>query len=274
MDLIKKHLLAAIKDFVLTRNGVIISDGGANQFSCVFATVNNRFFAITASHCLNDIQNRDSILIGTFNNQSPGVKITPKNIYSNAVDVTDDIPKIDIGVIELNNKQAEELKVDWFKEDDLTSNFTGTGAFVCLAGFPTHLFSNSKVGSQHTFFPRPFIYLSQISDRIPPSENLKISSDPSVDIYIEYSPINIIEGSINEKADILKPQGLSGCGILIIPLSINGHIWTPSNTKLAGIQSSYIKKSKLLRAKRIEHLYALLNLNYKLQFINQNVSNS
>jgi hypothetical protein len=63
----------------------------------------------------------------------------------------------------------------------------------------------------------------------------------------------------DSKEYLQNPKGMSGAGVWLLPPSVRrDQIWDGSRARLAGIQSTWYKRVKLLKATRIERLLELL----------------
>lgn len=247
---LKEQVHRAIQEHVRPRMGFFLSDGGKNQFSGTFLRNNDRFYAVTASHNIDKIEDSKTLRVSTFRNQAgvslasaPGIRyLEPgKNTHH---------PQIDIAILALAPALAEALGADWFDKDTCGSAPAIPGASVSVAGFPWKLVrvTGSAPRSAH---PTPVIGFSRVAD----PEGLPLLSpnfEPDVEFLVEYDSTQTTPGG-------LPPEGMSGCGVYVFQGLMRGQVWKPA-VLLSGIQSALLPKRKppLLRAKRVEWVFRLL----------------
>ncbi|MBN1458905.1 MAG: hypothetical protein JXA57_05170 [Armatimonadetes bacterium] len=267
MDAAETAAFQALVEYVKPRMGVLVADSGRNQFSCTFARFRGRYLAVTAAHCLARVEDWGSVVIGTFQRQSPAMKLTARALHPGQPGRPDAPLAIDVGAVELDEAEAMRLGVEWFGEDAMMSRHTSVGAPVCVAGFPWELFSWSKAAEGTIAHPGPFAYVSVVSDRLPSPDLLDTPSDPLVDFYVEYNE-RTCPGLPGMPAGLrVHPLGMSGSGVFVLPRPVDGQVWSVSTAKLAGVQSSYVKAESLLRCSRVEHLFPMLDPHIRLTVV-------
>lgn len=63
---------------------------------------------------------------------------------------------------------------------------------------------------------------------------------------------------INSEEYVTHPRGMSGCGVWTYPMFTKAELWDPTKVELVGVQSSWYKDRRLMKAIKIERLLALL----------------
>lgn len=250
MKMIEKHLRQAIAEYIIKSVAVFLSDGGSNQFSGILLKAQDRYFSITAGHCIQDIRDASSLRISTFERQSPGVIVEPLHFGR--------IPEQDLGLIELRFDKAKELNASWIDLSSINSNHASPGAHVCMLGFPSQLIS-AQGGEEHIASPQGFLYFSLVTSRTP-SAVLRRAPDPQYDFFVEWERDNVVIPESGTPLPSINPEGMSGCGVFVIHPPSTGQVWSPTSMRLAGILSSYIEGDNLFRCNRIEHVLSLIGL--------------
>jgi hypothetical protein len=65
-------------------------------------------------------------------------------------------------------------------------------------------------------------------------------------------------GEMNSDKFVAHPRGMSGCGVWTYPPFTEGDLWDPTKVELVGVQSSWYKDRRLMKAIKIERLLAVL----------------
>lgn len=246
---ILRQLMTAVLEWIKYRSGIFMSDNGGNLFSGVFLSLDNRFYAVTADHCIRDIHDKSTFFVSTNGALSPGVQLDPRRAIP--------LPEHDIAAIALDKEQVTALHVTWITRDEVTSKRAISGALVCLPGFPDQIQRGGiEGGAPATLHPHGLCYFSEIAGR--DREISQNAINPETDILIEYDKSNAYAITDDSKLPEIEPHGMSGCGVFVIPRPVGGELWNPGNIKLAGIQSSYSRPDKLLVAKRLEYIFNAL----------------
>jgi len=259
-DFIKLHVGAVSHERIIS---IEKKESKTDIFSCVFVQNDSRYYALTARHCLEDLCDSSRIRISTFNHQWPG-EIIPLDFKDNVNFGMSKNKRIDICYLELDEKTAKSLKVNFFPSYNSISQAYKHYTRVCLIGFPTqfleqNFISNSSGKAKFILLVKPFICWTNISKRIPEETSaLDYQPDLNFDIYLEYDPRKIHDVNTDNILPDITPQGMSGCGVFEVPIDHKDKIWNASDIKLIGIQSSYYPGNKLLKATKIEHLFEIL----------------
>jgi len=257
---IKLHVGVVCHEWIISEKNRITQ---ADNFSCVFIQNENKHYAVTASHNLENLNRSSRIIISSFNDKGPG-KIIPIDFDNNPNFGLHKNKKIDLCFLEISQRISNSLKINFINSVNCSSNNCSAGTSICMIGFPTEFVERTTItnngNKKHSFSAKPFILWSSISENIPEHNSL-LSPKPDLnyDIYIEYNPDRIFDVNTDQKIQNIDPIGMSGCGIFSIPEYQNGEVWNASNINLIGIQSSYYKNSNLLKITKIDYLFDILN---------------
>ncbi|MBI1813652.1 MAG: trypsin-like peptidase domain-containing protein [Deltaproteobacteria bacterium] len=256
---VKQEMFEAVKERIRDSVAILASDQGTNQFSGTFVEFSGDLFLATASHCLSDIRDWDTLRLATAQAGPPG--IAAKGFHRALVEPrsADEIPREDVAVIRVPGDMAARLRVTPVPWAECSSADLRPGALVAILGFPWRMVSVLS-DSPVILKPGPFLYVANVSSRKPHPDRdaLKTPVDETVDVFIGYDPKDIASSSDGAPLPEVPPCGLSGAGVFVVPRLEESSLWTLGNMKLGAIQSSFAGGSKLLRAKRIELLGALL----------------
>lgn len=251
---LEEEFLRAVKERTQACMGFFVSDNGANQFSGTFIRHAGKFFAVTASHCIDDIDDPASLCVTTYRHQKPGISI-PLDRAARYLEQGSSThhAMLDVAVLELTNEQADAIDVDWFNESNVGSAPVQPGGLLGIAGYPSKLVKLEGSGP-FVVHPTPVIGFSTISTRAAPS-TIRPPYDPEAEFLVDYD----IASPAAAETQGVSPRGMSGCGVFAVPQLVEGEIWAPSIV-LAGIQSAWLPglDPPLLRAKRIEWVLHLL----------------
>lgn len=246
---ILRQLMTAVLEWGKYRSGIFMSDNGGNLFSGVFLSLDNRFYAITADHCIKDIHDKSTLFVSTNGTLSLGVQLDPRRAIP--------LPEHDVAAIALDKEQVAALHVTWITRGEVTSKHAISGALVCLPGFPGQIQRGGiERGAPAILHPHGFCYFSEIAGRDRAISQNEIN--PETDILIEYDKSNAYAITDDSKLPEIEPHGMSGCGVFVIPRPVDGELWNPGDIKLAGIQSSYSRRYKLLVAIKLENIFEAL----------------
>jgi len=259
-EFIKSHVGAVSHEWIISEQE---KKTEADSFSCVFVQNDTKFYVVTARHCLEYLNESSRIMISTFNNRWPG-EIIPLDFKDNVNFGMSKNKRIDICYLELDKKTARSLKVNFFPSYNSISQAYKYDTRVCLIGFPKQFLEqrftlNTSNIPKYNLLVKPFICWTNISNRIPEETSVfDYQPDLNLDIYLEYDPRKIHDVNTDNILPDIRPQGMSGCGVFEVPIERKNKIWSPSDIKLIGIQSSYYPRNKLLKATKIEHLFEIL----------------
>jgi hypothetical protein len=256
---VKREMFEAVKERIRNSVAILASDRGTNQFSGTFVALSGDVFLATASHCLSDIGDWDSLRLATVKSGPPG--IAAKGFHRALVETrsADQIPREDVALIRIPPEMTARLRVTPIAWADCSSAALRPGALVAILGFPwkmVSVLSNSPV----ILKPGPFLYVANVSSQKPDPDcdALKTPLDERVDVFIGYDPGDIASSPDGTPLPEVPPHGLSGAGVFVVPGLEESSLWTLAEMKLGAIQSSFVVGAKLLRAKRIELLGRLL----------------
>ncbi len=154
----------------------------------------------------------------------------------------------DIGILEIDPNVPTEKTFQFHKIKDINQKVPKEGAVV-LFGFPGELAQwvkhreTGKVGNLVV----PWAEFTQISK---PSNNISSSFDERIHFLLDY-PVSTGEFGVN-------PHGMSGGGVWSYKkIGKSGEIWAPS-ISLIGIEHTWDKLRKLLKATRIEWILEMI----------------
>lgn len=235
---------------------LLLSDNGQNFFSGVLVRDRTRYFIISANHCIDNVRDWRTLLVSTFGNQSRGNRVDLIKAEMLTRRNSDDISEFDIGVIEISKTCAYSLNGTWLDRSKISSEFAYMGATVVAIGFPSQLCDVSETGGTRRANPSPYLFVSQVADKLPELSSESVPINASADIILYYDGSNI---SLDGEPIMVHPAGMSGCGLFTIPAEGDGIIWDAGDIKLAGSQSSFVGH-KYLRGKRSECILKLLDI--------------
>jgi hypothetical protein len=253
-----KAAVLAVAERVKRSTAVVLSDGGANQFTAILFSLDGRHFAMTAGHCVHAVRNKRSLLFSTFAAQSPGVPVPRAQLLAH-----DDL---DIGVIVLQSEAAIDLKAEWLTLADLSSNRIRPGENVVFVGFPAGLFRVEQGSVCSVASATPVALALEVSSRWPRSD-LSRPADPAVDFFLDWDITRVLQSGLDRPIEPFSPSGMSGSGIFWVPCVDGQRVWSPTEICLAGVLSSTIDQEQLMRCMRIEH--ALNLLGFRLEIGNE-----
>lgn len=227
----------------------ILQGRSLETFSGVMLRFRGRFVVATARHCVEkvgrgNIKGLRLLPHGSlFAHDAPKVR---RFIYP-------EDPAIDVALVELDPTFAQSLHCDWVDEHRLRSHGVRFGQPVLVHGYPWQLATIAceyPVGLRAT----PIVY-SSVTVR-PPDVRLTVDAapiDPEVDFFLPFDRERLDGGK-----PLSTPHGMSGAGIWVVPEDRESEVWSPDCALLMGIQSSYIPRRRLMRAKRIDFILSLL----------------
>src|SRR5882672_5610948 len=207
---------AKIADRVIASCGMLVSDDGRNQFSCVFVKSGDAFVAITAGHGLAAVQDWNSLHLVAPN--TIGMAVAPIHVSRGWVDTERDrsFPNLDLGFIQIEPSVANKLRVSWFDRGSATGERLRTRSIIAVLGMPSVLLSVID-GRPRWIVGTPALIVSQVSERRPDASTLSNPPNEHVDIWLEYPKDEIVDGTTRAPIRRLHPGGISGGGAFRIP---------------------------------------------------------
>jgi len=238
----------------IKRKTCVLMKNGKDGFSGVLVEDQDRYFIVTASHCISDLRKSDILLISTFGNQGLNEKVSCIDVCMLTEKDSKSTDVFDTGAIEISKAFADRLDCQWIIRTNITSLAATPNSTVLALGFPVDLIRMDGDGSVYSH-PTPFLFISQVSGKYPQVSSNSTILNQAFDLMVHYEKNNI--WSDGKLIPELHPRGMSGCGIFSVPIPAKDELWDASGIKLAGIQSGII--GEFLRAKKSELVIRLLD---------------
>lgn len=257
-----KEVVRCVTEAAKRRLGccLVVEDDRLLSFSATFIFAQGKYFLVTAAHCLENASFASTLRVATASHQTPGIEVPLRDkVLFGSAKLNGQVVNLDVGYIELPPDIAEALGVDWSTQEAATSDWTGSGALVYIAGFPGSK-ARLEPGKPSVYHPQPMVYWGEVTHR---PHNLEwggynIPPNDSVDVFVEYEAGNHHDAITRSPMEDIDPKGMSGGGVFVVPRPVGDGLWTPSEVHLAGIQSSHVPGDNLVRATRVEHVFHLM----------------
>lgn len=258
---IERAVLEPVANDLMKSIAVVVANEGGLVFSGCFVRAHGRPFLVTAAHCAQAVEDWRAVFIHSAEMPvtSRAARIQGRFWATSPDDFADPdkLTRFDLAVIPLDVSYASDLRPTWFELDELDSTNVAPDARVMLIGFPTDLSETEaahdgglRVGLQ------PMFYVGLVTS--PPSAALELDPKENVEFFVDYDPDDLMRFAGAEMVQRVHPRGMSGCGVFVISHVERGKLWSPKRRRLAGIQSSFLPGSRLLRVKRAEHVARLI----------------
>ncbi|MEF9388457.1 hypothetical protein V4890_22980 [Ralstonia solanacearum species complex bacterium KE056] len=211
-------------------------------------------YLLTAAHVVHDRQGRqlDPRAIGVVFRREAGTK----NAFVQrilAVGGGREDP-LDIALLELSAEGANEIATskDFLPETRILNGVSADGSrLFAVYGAPRSLSSLSL--SDETFTAGPMCYTTISCDPFPSH------LDQSRDIALEYNKTSNISTSQEGTIEAQDPKGLSGGGIWLVTKPQDGAFWDPSESKLIGVQHTWLSSAGLVWGTQVQFAISLLD---------------
>lgn len=160
---------------------------------------------------------------------------------------------LDIALLELSAEGANEIATskDFLPETRILNGVSADNSrLFAVYGTPGSLSSLSLI--DQTFRAGPMCYATISCDPFPSH------LDQSHDIALEYNKTSNISTSQEGAVEAPDPPGLSGGGIWLVTEPQEGVFWDPSESKLIGVQHSWLRSAGLVRGTQVQCAISLL----------------
>lgn len=157
----------------------------------------------------------------------------------------------DIAALKIAKASNNQLRSTLFDLSSQGAADISEGTSAVIFGFPGEiaLHAQHKVTGQRGVAVFPYAALQNIMAFPSSLTDVDNPTDPKIDFFTDF----------DQDDDSCDPRGMSGGGAWAIPKVKEGELWSPSQTKLLGIQSGLYRERKLLRLVRIERVMDLLS---------------
>jgi hypothetical protein len=154
-------------------------------------------------------------------------------------------------VIDPSFVPSPHLRFHQIQDDRRTPD---VGSYVVLFGLPSELLrlvgplEEKSTGRMGYMTFGNFEWRTIVKGECHDLENFNPTRHFLIDFYGE---------TISEEY-VTHPGGISGCGVWTYPPITKAEVWDPTKVELVGVQSSWYKERRLMKAIKIERLLALL----------------
>ncbi len=211
-------------------------------------------YLLTAAHVVQDGQGRqvDPRAVGVVFRREAG----PNNAFVHQILAVGGRPedRLDIALLELSAEGADEIATskDFLPETRILNGVSADGArLFAVYGTPGSLSSLSL--SDETFAAGPMCYTTISCDPFPSH------LDQSHDIALEYNKTSNISTLQEGTIEAPNPKGLSGGGIWLITEPQDGVFWDPSESKLIGVQHTWLGSEGIVWGTQVQFGTSLLD---------------
>lgn len=229
-------------------------DTPVNLGSATCVELRGMHYLLTAAHVVHDRQGRqlDPRAIGVvFRRGSSTNNAFVQRILANGGGAKD---PLDIALLELSAEGASEIATfkDFLPETRILKGVSADESrLFAVFGTPSSRSRLSLV--EQTFIAGPMCYATISYDPFPPH------LDQSCDIALEYNKTSNISTSQEGTIEAPDPPGLSGGGIWLVTEPREDVIWDPSESKLIGVQHSWLESAGLVRGTQVQFATSLLD---------------
>lgn len=233
---------------VITRYKEKTKDIGSG--TCI--KIKGKYFIITAGHVISNYNLKDISLLLAGAGRPPYHVTKFINIGYNFDESND----IDVGYIEISEKEAKKLGKKFIEHDPFKFNVSHFNEdTVLVSGYPCELIKldQTKDFNIYTVRASHFQTMTLPTDKWPKRFG--------VDKHILLNYQELVEDSDGNTVKIPDAPGISGGSIWAINAKTKG-IWSPQNTNLIGIQSLWNQKERYLVGIQIQHWINLIKTNY------------
>ena len=222
-----------------------------NAGSGTLLKISNKYFIITAAHCISNLDLKDIKIAYREKSLSERFEIIKMGYKGGS----DNDPS-DIAYLEIKEPDPKGLPAEFLTLGNLRTNPFYKEKLGYLFGFPSQLIPIEEV-FEGTFRFRSLGLLTIIKD----ARAYDNIVDPIIDCVFSYPKSGLIgeETNFSESPD---PGGLSGGSMWIYEDENSTDIVGSHNAKLVGITKSWIPKQRIIIGNRIIYLLNLLQDDY------------
>jgi hypothetical protein len=224
---------------------LLFSDGRVEVGSGVGIKVGSRFFVATAGHNLCGLADESIALVHL---DRPSLERFPFQTRWPPSSARD--PQPDIGFLELPALVALQSDKRFLALDEIQPGFSHQAGNVLLVGYPAESVPRKLV-------ERGIFRLEAMAFTTSTVEPYGHALDPTLDIALEYRDSALVARD-RSRMVTPKPHGLSGAGVWSFPPPRESGVWSPSDSRLLGIQRSWCQRSHIVLCTQIQHWLRLI----------------
>ena len=256
-----RRAMADMLAFVTPRVVAMAVEESGDVFSGFLVEAEERFFIVTAHHCIRDIDGYEGLhLLGVGRLQSDrpiGDEIINSGYATNEGET---YGECDVAFLEIKGGLAGHLSEEgarWVPMDELDSSKAIAGHSALLVGFP-----QDRV-RPHPTYPwlkvlRPTVYVAQVTEqdvsRMDRHDEMAGCFAPGMHILLDLPTVHSdMEG--NPSDEEYSTDGVSGAGVFAFPGIEPDGTWSAEDSGVVGVYTGDFPKRELMFIHRSEMVY-------------------
>lgn len=245
---LQAHGYARTFGLLLFAGGVSSPEAGVDGATGIGIRIGHRYFIATAGHNLVGVPDSGLVLV-----HEDHVAHDPTPFLRRWPEASAHEPDPDVGYIELAAEAAKESPKEFVPLEQIRPGFNRAGVNVVVVGHPVERIPKDLLHRQRLINLQA-MSLATATIQLPASRN----PNSEFAIATDAAATNVDTG---EPFETPSWVGMSGGGVWTFPLPLPSAIWSPSTSKLVGIEHTWIRGHAMV-CTQMQHWLAVVASHY------------